>query len=181
MKRKASGKKIQFIILCLLLFLIVAVFAGYRLYAGNSEQQANVVLERLLSCTLQEAEEFEEIMLSFAAKEAESDEVGMTQRDSDVSKYFAEQFGELMTDSCMEGLVKNRNFYRGAALAKELHSDIKVVGIELTRKTDEEESYIFSAELETSKGELAATVSGTISMSRVGKNWVAKRITMTVK
>lgn len=181
MKKKTSLKQIQFIFLVVLLFLIAAAFAGYRLYAGNSERQANVVLERLLSCTLQEAEEFEETMLSFAEYEAESGEVGMMQKNDSVREYFVEQFGGFMTDSCMEDLVRNRNFYRGAALAKEFHSDIEVSGIELTRRTDGEESYNFSAELKTSAGDPAATVSGTISMSRDGKNWVADRVSMTVK
>lgn len=52
------------------------------------------------------------------------------------------------------GFGEEPQFLQRAALAKEIHSDIKVAGIELTGRTGGEESYNFLAELKTSEGDL---------------------------
>lgn len=181
MKRRVSGKQFQYIIIIALSFLIVVAFTGYKFYFGSPKQRAQIALERLLSCTLKEAEDFESMAIQITENAAKGDQIGMTQDDGSLRSYFEKQFGEFMTDACIEDLMEKRNFYRGAALAEKFDSDIEVDGIELVGRTEGKKSYNFSAELKMSGGDSVATVSGTISMKRDGMNWVANRITMTVK
>ncbi len=149
---------------------------------SNSEQCAQTVLNEFLSCTLQQAEEFEAAALEARASiEAEADgEVGLAQRDKELREYLVKRFGSFLSDECIEELAKERTFYKMIALAKSLDADMEVDEIEITKRSDEEECYTFSANIKTSAGDLAADAQGTISLEEDGGEWKAVKITLNM-
>lgn len=86
-----------------------------------------------------------------------------------------------MTGECIEMLAMNRNFYRSIALTESFGTDVEAGEIELTENSGDKDSYYFTAEIKMSSGELAATVSGIISMEKDEEEWKASRIALTMK
>lgn len=179
-KKEMSVKFIRFILPVILLLVIAAAVFGYKRKVSNSEQQSQKALGRLLSCTMEQVGEFEAAAdAAMALAAAADDEPGLVQADEELRDYFVEQFGDFMTNECIEDLVMSRTFGNSIALAKELNSDIEAGEIELTKRSGGE-CYTFSAEIKTTAGTPAADAQGTITMEKDGTEWKASQITMTM-
>lgn len=181
-KKGTSIKLFRYIISFILILVIAAATIGCRQGNSSSEQQAKTALEQLLSCTLQQAEDFDTaITETVASIEAEADsEIGLAQGDDTLKDHLIERFGDSMTTACIEDLAMSRTFYQSIELAKSLSSDIEASEVELTKRSDEPESYSFSAKIKTSEGKTAATASGSISMEKDGTERKASMVTLTM-
>lgn len=180
-KKRTTAKSFHPVPLMLLTLVTAAASAGCG-QSSNLEQQSQKALNQLLSCTLQQAEDFDKAAAAdLASMEAAADgEVGMAQGDDEVRDYFKKRFGDSMTDECIEELAKSRTFYRSIALAKDFGSDIEAGEIEFTKRSDDQECYTFFAEIKTSAGDPVAAAEGTISMEKDGTEWKASQITLTM-
>ena len=169
-------------ILPVILILVIAVLAaGYGQKDSGPKQRSQAALELLLSCTMEQAEDFDAAMSTAFAEPTESSGIGLTAgNDGELMEYFAKRFDGSMTDACIEDLTMSRMIYRSAALAKDYSSDIDAGNIELTKYSEKEECYDFSAELKTSAGNPAAKASGTVRMEKDGTEWKASHITLTL-
>ena len=164
-KKRAFVKCLRYIF-PIIAILVIATVIGYKKGEKNSEQQAQIALAQLISCSLQQAED---------------SEIGLAKSDGKLREYLIERFGDSMTDSCIEDLAMSRTFYRSITMAKNFSSDIKTGEIELKKCSGEQECYTFSAEIKTSAGNLAATAWGTILMKKDGRKWKASQITLNMK
>lgn len=186
MKKAASIKTLQYFLLLILTVFVTIAAAGCgrndRKSDANPEQQSQTALNQLLSCTVQQAEEFDTaVAADQASMETAADgETGLAQGDAQLRDYLAKRFGDSMTDDCIEELTKSRSFYKSIALAKDLGADIETGEMELTKRSDEQDCYTFSAEIKTSAGDPAAVAQGTISMQKDGTEWKASKITLTM-
>lgn len=182
--KKDASVKLYRLVLSMILILVLAIasIAAIRYKrGGDSKQQSEKTLNQLLSCTLRQAEDFEAAAVSSRASiEAAEGEIGLAQGDGRLRDYLEKQFGDFMTNECIEDLAMSRTFYRSIALTKDFNSDIEAGEIMLTKRSGEEECYTFSAEIKTAAGAPAANARGTISMKKDGDNWKASRITLNM-
>ena len=169
-------------ILPVILILVIAVSAvGCRQKDGGPEQRSQAALELLLSCYMEQSEDFDAAMSAALTEPAESSGIGLISgNDSELMRHLTDRFGGFMTNACIEDLTMSRTIYRSAALAKDFGSDISADDVELTKRPGEEECYDFSAEITTSAGDPAAKASGTVLMEKDGAEWKASHITLTL-
>ncbi|MCI8583455.1 MAG: hypothetical protein HFH13_10035 [Dorea sp.] len=142
------------------------------------ERQSRAALKKLLSCTLQQAEDFDAAAETTQAvmESAAADGAGLIQDDK-LQDYLIEQFSDSMTGACIEELAMNRTFYQSIALVKQFNSAIEVSEIELVQCAGEQKDYSFSAELKTSAGgfvDLAMTCIN--SVTEQSQKWTLKKI-----
>lgn len=180
MKKRIDVKLFWYILPIVLIFVIVVITIRYKQGGGNLEHQAKTALNQLISCTLQQAEEFDAAIIQSATEAVADSETGLIQSDEKLRDYLEKRFGNSMTNACIEELAMSRTFYKSIALAKSLNIDIKASEIELTKRSDQQECYNFSTEIKTSAGDGVATAWGTISMEKDGTKWKASKITLTV-
>lgn len=178
MKKKNYVKLFWYILPIVLILLAAGITIRYKQGEGSLESQAKTALNQLLSCTLQQAEDFDAAIIRSAAEAGTDGETGLIQSDEKLREYLIKQFGDSMTYACMEELAMSRTFYKSVALAKSLSTDIKVSELELVKRSDQQECYDFSAKLITSAGDEAGTARGTISMEKDGTKWKASKITL---
>ena len=182
MEKKIYVKLFWYTLPIVLILLIAGITIRYR-QGGSLELQAKTALNQLLSCTQQQAENFDAAVIQSvqsATESATDGEIGLVQSDEKLREYLVKQFADSMTYACMEDLAMSRTFYRSIELAKGLTTDIRVSGLELIKRADQQECYNFSAKLSTPAGDEAGTARGTISMEKDGTKWKASKITLTV-
>lgn len=181
-RKKGNSVDLLRHILPVILILVIAVpAAGCGQKDGSPKQRSQAALELLLSCTMEQAEDFDAAMSTAFAEPTENGGIGLTAgNDSELMEYFAKRFDGSMTDACIEDLTMSRMIYRSAALAKDSGSDVSTDDVKLTKRPGEEECYDFSAELKTSAGNPAAKASGTVWMEKDGAEWKASHITLTL-
>ena len=182
-RNETSVKWFRYILSIVLVFVIAGAVIGCKQNGGNPEEQARAALEQLLSCTLQQAEEFDAAAeITQASMESETDsEPGLTQDDGRLWDYLIERFGGSMTDVCIEELAMNRTFYQSITLARQFDSDIEAGEIELAKCSGEQECYTFSAEIKASAGDSVAAAQGKISMKKDEEDWKAYHITVSFR
>lgn len=179
-RKEISVKLLRYVLPLALALVLLASAAGCGQNGSGPQQQSQAALEQLLSCTLQQADDFDTAMSAAFAETTENSEAGLLPgNDEELMEHLTNRFGGSMTDACIKDLAMSRSIYRSAALAKEIGSDIHAGSVELTKRSGEEECYDFSAEIKTSAGNPAAKASGTISMERDGDKWKASHITLT--
>lgn len=179
-KKRAFVKCLRYIF-PIIAILVIATVIRYKKGEKNSEQQAQIALAQLISCSLQQAEDFDAAVTLASTEAVPDSEIGLAKSDGKLREYLIERFGDSMTDSCIEDLAMSRTFYRSITMAKNFSSDIKTGEIELKKCSGEQECYTFSAEIKTSAGNLAATAWGTILMKKDGRKWKASQITLNMK
>lgn len=159
---------------------VARAFPGGGDRAGGGPRVAAIaILEQLFSSTLQQAEEMDQASLrSLEQATLPPGGVGMAQPGDALNDYLAERFGGLVIDGCMESLMANRDIRRAASLAVDTGSDIRAGGVELKGPYEQEEFYNFSLKLKTAGGEVAGTLSGTITLEQQDGEWKASRITI---
>lgn len=181
-RKKGNSVDLLRHILPVILILVIAVpAAGCGQKDGGPKQRSQAALELLLSCTMEQAEDFDAAMSTAFAEPTENGGIGLTAgNDGELMEYFAKRFDGSMTDACIEDLTMSRMIYRSAALAKDSGSDVSTDDVKLTKRPGEEECYDFSAELKTSAGDPAAKASGTVWMEKDGAEWKASHISLTL-
>lgn len=179
-EKRTPGTLLRFIFTGVLVLAATASVIGCKQGGGSPRQQSRAALDQLLSCTLQQAEDFDAVIDLASLETAGDAEIGLVQDDGKLKDYLNKRFNGSMTDACIEDLAMSRTIYRSAALARDFSSDIEADKIELTKRTSEQECYDFSAELKTSAGDSAAAASGTISLEKDGAGWKASHITLNV-
>lgn len=181
MEKRASEKLFRPIISIVLFLAIAVMAAGCGQSDDKPEQQAQIVLDQLLSCTMQQAEELDAAITgSISIEEPESAEPGLVQGDDELMEYLTKRFGDFMTDTCIDDLAKNRTFYQSVAWTQDFNADVKADKIELTERSGEQGVYNFQAEVKTSEGASAADVAGTITMEKEGTEWKASKVALNV-
>lgn len=180
MKKKRSVKLFCYILLVGLILLAVGIAIRYTHRKSSLELQAKTALSQLLSCTQQQAEDFDAAIIQSAAEAVTDGETGLVQSDEKLREYLVNRFADSMTTACVEDLAMSRTFYISVALAKDLTTDISVSELSLTKRSDQQECYNFSAKLLSSAGDEVGTASGTISMEKDGAKWKASKITLTI-
>lgn len=179
-RKEISVKSPRYVLPLALVLVLLAYATGCRQNGSGPQQQSQAALEQLLSCTLQQADDFGTAMSAAFAETTEDCEVGLLPgNDEELMEHLTNRFGGSMTDACIKDLAMSRSIYRSAALANEIGSDINADSVELTKRSGKEECYDFSAEIKTSAGNPVAKASGTISMEKDGDKWKASHITLT--
>lgn len=139
-------------------------------------QRAEQALTQLLSCTVQQAEDYDAALLrAMEGAPASGGEYG-----SDILDYHTRRFGGTMTGGCIDTLVANRTLNRVIQLVQSAGSDVSVGEGTITRHTGEAEVYDFTAVIKTAAGETAATAKGIITMGQEGTVWKATRISLSL-
>ena len=170
-RKEISVKLLRYVLPLALVLVLLASAAGCGQNDSGPQQQSQAALEQLLSCTLQQADDFDTAMSAAFTETTEDSEAGLLPgNDEELMEHLTNRLGGSMTDACIKDLAMSRSIYRSAALAKEIGSDINAGSVELTRRSGKEECYDFSAEIKTSAGNPAAKASGMKFRKRFGKS-----------
>lgn len=157
---------------------IAAVFALTRLRSDPAQKQAQFIVEQLLTCS----NAVEQAVDVSAASGSEPGLVSVD--DSGLIAFYQAQFGDSMTQACLEKTLANRLPTRVAALADRHGDKLEAKNLQLTQshKDGETVSYSFSADLQTVAAQTSvAAVSGTITMVKEDGMWKASDITLNLK
>ena len=151
-------------------FVAVAAvfFVASRLRGDPAEKQAQTILTQLLSS-------------SGAVEPAADDsytasEPGLVQvDDGGFAAFYQAQFGDCMTQQCLEKLLANRLPTRIASLSGQ------PAGLTLQKRSGADHCYDFSADLQAADGTTTASVTGTITMVKEDGAWKASDLTLNLK
>ena len=147
---------------------VAAVFALARLRSDPAEKRAQTILTQLLSS-------------SDAVEPAVDDPCtaggpGLVQVDGgDFIAFYQAQFGDCMTQQCLEKILANRLPARIASFSGQ------PVGLALRKRSGTDHCYDFSADLQAADKTTAAQVSGTITMVNEDGVWKASDLTLDLK
>ena len=158
-----------------ILIVIVAVIAVATLLLQSGSKavfQAEIAINSLLSCSLEDAEKFDAAL----APKLPADEPGIQSAGDALTVYLTERYGESMTDDCIEKLAANRTFYRSVKLAKDQNCDIVMSELKLSAESGNKNTFDFSAVL-LANGKEVETVSGSVRMVNTNE-WKADLITI---
>ena len=150
-------------------FVAVAAvfFVASRLRGDPAEKQAQTILTQLLSS-------------SNAVEPAADDsytasEPGLVQvDDGGFAAFYQAQFGDCMTQQCLEKLLANRLPTRIASLSGQ------PAGLTLQKRSGADHCYDFSADLLAADGTTTASVTGTITMVKEDGAWKASDLTLNL-
>ena len=151
-------------------FVAVAAvfFVASRLRGDPAEKQAQTILTQLLSSS--------DAVEPAADDSYTASEPGLVQVDGgDFMAFYQAQFGDCMTQQCLEKLLANRLPTRIASLSGQ------PAGLTLQKRSGADHCYDFSADLQADDGATTASVSGTITMVQEDGAWKASDITLTLK
>ena len=154
----------------IIFFVAVAAvfFVASRLRGDPAEKQAQTILTLLLSS-------------SDAVEPATDDsytasEPGLVQvDDGGFAAFYQAQFGDCMTQQCLEKLLANRLPTRIASLSGQ------PAGLTLQKRSGADHCYDFSADLQAADGTTTASVTGTITMVKEDGAWKASDLTLNLK
>lgn len=148
---------------------IAAVFfVASRLRSDPAEKQAQTILTQLLSSS--------DAVEPAADDSAVGSEPGLVQvDDGGFMAFYQAQFGDCMTQQCLEKLLANRLPTRIAALSGQ------PAGLTLQKRSGADHCYDFSADLQAADGTTTASVTGTITMVKEDGAWKASDLTLTLK
>lgn len=165
----------------LLLLIITVIITGCGNSKGDAEPDAKAVLEKTLNCTLQESGELDKRMSEMAAEAETGSEPGMVAIDG-MDDYFKEKLGSCMTDGCIEQIIADRTAALGMKLAQQYSSDIAVEDLKLEKRSGEQDSFNFEANLiSATDSTQVASAAGIITMTYDNKVWKASGLTMKIK
>ena len=134
-------------------FVAVAAvfFVASRLRGDPAEKQAQTILTQLLSSS--------DAVEPAADDSYTASEPGLVQVDGgDFMAFYQAQFGDCMTQQCLEKLLANRLPTRIASLSGQ------PAGLTLQKRSGADHCYDFSADLQAADGTTTASVTGTITM-----------------
>lgn len=151
-------------------FVAVAAvfFVASRLRGDPAEKQAQTILTQLLSSS--------DAVEPAADDSYTASEPGLVQvDDGGFAAFYQAQFGDCMTQQCLEKLLANRLPTRIASLSGQ------PAGLTLQKRSGADHCYDFSADLQAADGTTTASASGTITMVQEDGAWKASDITLTLK
>lgn len=151
-------------------FVAVAAvfFVASRLRGDPAEKQAQTILTQLLSSS--------DAVEPAAGDSYTASEPGLVQVDGgDFMAFYQAQFGDCMTQTCLEKLLANRLPTRIASLSGQ------PAGLTLQKRSGADHCYDFSADLQAADGTTTASVTGTITMVKEDGAWKASDLTLNLK
>ena len=151
-------------------FVAVAAvfFVASRLRGDPAEKQAQTILTQLLSSS--------DAVEPAADDSYTASEPGLVQADdSGFAAFYQAQFGDCMTQQCLEKLLANRLPTRIASLSGQ------PAGLTLQKRSGADHCYDFSADLQAADGTTTASVTGTITMVKENGAWKASDLTLNLK
>ena len=95
--------------------------------------------------------------------------------DGGFAAFYQAQFGDRMTQQCLEKLLANRLPTRIAALSGQ------PTNLTLHKRSGADNCYDFSADLQAADGTTTANASGTITMVKEDGAWKASDLTLNLK
>ena len=147
---------------------IAAVFALTRLRSDPAGKQAQTILTQLLSSS--------DAVEPAADDSYTASEPGLVQvDDGGFAAFYQAQFGDCMTQICLEKLLANRPPTRIASLSGQ------PAGLTLQKRSGADHCYDFSADLQAADGTTTASVTGTITMVKEDGAWKASDLTLNLK
>ena len=170
-----KGNRIALIVMALL--VAAAHFMSGCAGKGNAEDSARLVVETLFTCTLEEAQNYEELTMQ-TGNDMTSDEEGMSSGDDAITTFFENKYGSMVTEACLQQMMANRYCTKGIELASTSNADITAKDI-IIEQLEGSSDFGFSAQIFAGDRQ-TATVSGKITMLEDGKTWKADYITMFV-
>ena len=154
----------------IIFFVAVAAvfFVASRLRGDPAEKQAQTILTQLLSSS--------DAVEPAADDSYTASEPGLVQADdSGFAAFYQAQFGDCMTQQCLEKLLANRLPTRIASLSGQ------PAGLTLQKRSGADHCYDFSADLQAADGTTTASVTGTITMVKEDGAWKASDLTLNLK
>lgn len=151
-------------------FVAVAAvfFVASRLRGDPAEKQAQIILTQLLSSS--------DAVEPAADDSYTASEPGLVQvDDGGFAAFYQAQFGDCMTQQCLEKLLANRLPTRIASLSGQ------PAGLTLQKRSGADHCYDFSADLQAADGTTTASVTGTITMVKEDGAWKASDLTLNLK
>lgn len=151
-------------------FVAVAAvfFVASRLRGDPAEKQAQTILTQLLSSS--------DAVEPVVDDSVVGSEPGLVQvDDGGFIAFYQAQFGDCMTQQCLEKLLANRLPTRIAALSGQ------PAGLTLQKRSGADHCYDFSADLQAADGTTTASVTGTITMVKEDGAWKASDLTLNLK
>ena len=151
-------------------FVAVAAvfFVASRLRGNPAEKQAQTLLTQLLSSS--------DAVEPSVDDSAVGSEPGLVQvDDGGFAAFYQAQFGDCMTQTCLEKLLANRLPTRIASLSG------PPAGLTLQKRSGADHCYDFSADLQAADGTTTASVTGTITMVKEDGAWKASDLTLSLK
>lgn len=151
----------------IIFFVAVAAvfFVASRLRGDPAEKQAQTILTQLLSSS--------DAVEPAADDSYTASEPGLVQVDGgDFMAFYQAQFGDCMTQQCLEKLLANRLPTRIASLSGQ------PAGLTLQKRSGADHCYDFSADLQAADGTTTASVTGTITMVKEDGAWKASDLTL---
>lgn len=150
-------------------FVAVAAvfFVASRLRGDPAGKQAQTILTQLLSSS--------DAVEPAADDSYTASEPGLVQVDGGgFMAFYQAQFGDCMTQQCLEKLLANRLPTRIASLSGQ------PAGLTLQKRSGADHCYDFSADLQAADGTTTASVTGTITMVKEDGAWKASDLTLNL-
>ena len=150
-------------------FVAVAAvfFVASRLRGDPAEKQAQTILTQLLSSS--------DAVEPSVDDSAVGSEPGLVQADDGgFAAFYQAQFGDCMTQTCLEKLLANRLPTRIASLSGQ------PAGLTLQKRSGADHCYDFSADLQAADGTTTASVTGTITMVKEDGAWKASDLSLNL-
>lgn len=154
----------------IIFFVAVAAvfFVASRLRGDPAEKQAQTILTLLLSSS--------DAVEPAADDSYTASEPGLVQvDDGGFAAFYQAQFGDCMTQQCLEKLLANRLPTRIASLSGQ------PAGLTLQKRSGADHCYDFSADLQAADGTTTASVTGTITMVKEDGAWKASDLTLNLE
>ena len=154
----------------IIFFVAVAAvfFVASRLRGDPAEKQAQTILTLLLSSS--------DAVEPAADDSYTASEPGLVQvDDGGFAAFYQAQFGDCMTQQCLEKLLANRLPTRIASLSGQ------PAGLTLQKRSGADHCYDFSADLQAADGTTTASVTGTITMVKEDGAWKVSDLTLNLK
>ena len=153
----------------IIFFVAVAAvfFVASRLRSDPAGKQAQTILTQLLSSS--------DAVEPSVDDSAVGSEPGLVQvDDGGFAAFYQAQFGDCMTQTCLEKLLANRLPTRIASLSGQ------PAGLTLQKRSGADHCYDFSADLQAADGTTTASVTGTITMVKEDGAWKASDLTLNL-
>lgn len=161
------------------LFAALALLAGCSAQEDSAEKSARAAMTRLLTCTVEDAEELSAVLTGEAT--AETTEPGMTSSGDQLTAYAEERFGAVLSEDCLQQMLMNRSLFSAADLVQSSGEDVEPAFVRFDKREGEEELFDFTADLKAAnEQDPLATATGNILMEQTEDGWKASSVTLTV-
>lgn len=161
----------------------IAIFMFSRTSGDSAKKCAEEAITKLFSCTIQDAADFNDALLSPLADSTPAENNGLLSASDDaLTEYLSKRFGNHVTDACLEQLVANRVVSYSVNIAEKYNSDIRVSDLKLNENSSGENSYRFSAVLQTeTDASTVANIFGSVFVEKEDGVYKVSNVTVQVQ